>query len=75
MKLDLSNTFRERAEHCSRQSQLTKNIQLKKYWDDLAAEWLVLENADLGPDPLGQENPALSDLRGETTFVGYSSNY
>ena len=50
MKLNLSNTFCERAEHCSQQSQLAKDIQLKKYWDDLAAEWLVLENADLGPD-------------------------
>lgn len=50
MKLNLSNTFCERAEHCSQQSQLAKDIQLKKYWDDLAVEWLVLENADLGPD-------------------------
>ena len=50
MKPNLLNAFRERAEHCSQQSQLTKNIQLKKYWDDLAAEWLVLENADLGPE-------------------------
>ena len=52
MKLNLSNTFRERAEHCSQQSQLTKNVQLKKYWDDLAAEWLVLENAGLKPESL-----------------------
>ena len=50
MKHNLLITFRERAEHCSQQSQLTKDIQLKKYWDDLAAEWLVLENADLGPE-------------------------
>ena len=47
MKLNLSNTFCERAEHCSQQSQLAKDIQLKKYWDDLAAEWLILENANL----------------------------
>lgn len=50
MKPNLLNAFRARAEHCSQQSQLTKDFQLKKYWDDLAAEWLVLENADLGPE-------------------------
>lgn len=50
MKPNLSNTFRKRAEHCSQQSQLTKNVQLKKYWDELGAEWLVLENADLEPE-------------------------
>lgn len=58
MKFSESNAYRVRAEHCSQQSQLTQNAQLKKYWDDLAAEWLVLENADLKT-----ELPAMSTLR------------
>lgn len=38
MNFSVSDEYRARAEHCSQQSQLTKNVQLKKYWDDLAAE-------------------------------------
>ena len=53
MNFSVSDEYRARAEHCSQQSQLTKNVQLKKYWDDLAAEWLVLENADLEPEAPG----------------------
>lgn len=45
MKFNFSNEYHKRAEHCAQQSQLAKDAQLKKYWDDLAAEWLVLENA------------------------------
>ena len=44
MKFHLSNEYHARAEHCSQQARLTTDMQLKKYWDDLAAEWLVLEN-------------------------------
>jgi hypothetical protein len=60
MKHNLPNTFRERAEHCSQQSQLTKNVEIKRYWDELAAEWLVLENADLKP-----ASPAVKKLRAD----------
>jgi hypothetical protein len=45
MKFNVSNEYRKRAEHCAQQSNLTKDARLKKYWDELAAEWLVLENA------------------------------
>jgi hypothetical protein len=47
MNFSVSDAYRARAEHCSQQSHLTGNVQLKKYWDELAAEWLVLENAEL----------------------------
>lgn len=49
MKFNRSNEYRARASHCSQQSRLTQDTQIKKFWDDLAAEWLVLENtqADL----------------------------
>jgi hypothetical protein len=45
MKFNRSNEYHARAAHCSQQSRLTQDTQLKKHWDDLAAEWLVLENA------------------------------
>ena len=45
MKFNRSNEYHARAAHCSQQSSLTQDAQLKKFWDDLAAEWLVLENA------------------------------
>jgi hypothetical protein len=38
MKFDFSNEYRKRAEHCSQQSHLTKDAQLKKYWEELAME-------------------------------------
>jgi hypothetical protein len=48
MKFDFSNEYRKRAEHCSQQSHLTKDAQLKKYWEELAMEWLALENVQTG---------------------------
>jgi hypothetical protein len=48
MKFNVSNECHVRAEHCSRQSRLTQDTQLKKIWDDLAAEWRVLETAQAG---------------------------
>ena len=48
MKFSVSDEYRARAQHCLQQSQLTKDAQLKKYWDDLAAEWLVLTGMHAG---------------------------
>lgn len=45
MKFNRSNENHARAAHCSQQARLTQDAQIKKFWDDLAAEWLVLENA------------------------------
>ena len=45
MKSKHSSEYHKRAEHCSQQTHLTKDAHLKKYWDELAAEWLVLEDA------------------------------
>ena len=47
MKFNFSNEYRTRAEHCSQQSRLTKDAQLKKYWEELATEWLALENVQV----------------------------
>ena len=48
MKFNFSNEYRKRAELCSQQSRLTKDAQLKKYWEELATEWLALENVQVG---------------------------
>ena len=48
MKFNFSNEYHKRAEHCSQQSRLAKDAQLKKYWEELAAEWLALENVQVG---------------------------
>jgi hypothetical protein len=50
MKFSESAAYRARAESCAQQSQLTKNVQLRKYWDDLAAGWLILENSEVKPE-------------------------
>lgn len=47
MKFGVSDAYRARAEHCSQQSQLAKDAQIKKYWAEIAAEWLVLENSQV----------------------------
>jgi hypothetical protein len=44
MKFSISNAYRARAEHCWQQSHLTKDVQIKKYWDHLVDDWLALEN-------------------------------
>lgn len=43
MNFSGNNAYRARAAHCSHQSDLTKDAMLKKYWDDLADEWMALD--------------------------------
>lgn len=50
MTLSVARAFRARAEHCSQKSNLTKDAQLKKFWDDLADDWLALESSQLKID-------------------------
>jgi hypothetical protein len=38
------NAHRARAIYCSNQSDLAKDAILKKFWEDLANEWLALDN-------------------------------
>jgi hypothetical protein len=47
MKLSVPDTYRAKAEHCSQQSRLTNDTRLKKYWEQMAAEWLVLGNVQM----------------------------
>jgi hypothetical protein len=50
MKFSESNVYRARAAHCSHQSNLTDDARLKKYWDDLADDWLALADVVLDED-------------------------
>ena len=38
------DAYRERAEHCSQKSDMAKDEKIKKFWEDLADEWMALDN-------------------------------
>jgi hypothetical protein len=38
------NAYRARAEHCSQKSDMAKDEKIKKFWEDLADEWMELDN-------------------------------
>jgi CheY-like chemotaxis protein len=42
MKFAETSAYRGRAAHCANQSGLTQDTILKKFWDDLADDWLAL---------------------------------
>ena len=42
MKFSKTNAYRARAANCSHQSDLNTDTRLKKYWDELADDWLAL---------------------------------
>jgi hypothetical protein len=50
MKFSESNAYRARAAHCSHQSDLNDDTRLKKYWDDLADDWLALADVVVEKD-------------------------
>ena len=50
MKFSESSVYRARAAHCSHQSDLNDDIRLKKYWDDLADDWLALADVMVEKD-------------------------
>ena len=43
MKFEETNAYRVRAAHCSHQADLAEDRILKKFWDDLADDWLALD--------------------------------
>lgn len=43
MKFEETNAYRAHAAHCSHQSGLTQDTMLKKFWDDLADDWMALD--------------------------------
>jgi hypothetical protein len=50
MKLEETNAYRVRAAHCSHQAYLAEDAILKKFWDDLADDWLALDGTMLAAD-------------------------
>jgi hypothetical protein len=38
------NPYRLRAEHCSQKSDMARDAKIKKFWEDLADEWMALED-------------------------------
>ena len=47
MKFEETNAYRVRAAHCSHQADLAEDAILKKFWDDLADDWLALDSTML----------------------------
>ena len=47
MKFEETNAYRARAAHCAHQAGLTEDSILKKFWDDLADDWLALDSTML----------------------------
>ena len=47
MKFEETNAYRARAAHCAHQAGLTEDSILKKFWDDLADDWLALDGTML----------------------------
>ena len=47
MKFEETNACRVRAAHCSQQAGLAEDRILKKFWDDLADDWLALDGTML----------------------------
>ncbi len=43
MKFDETSAYRARAAHCAHQAGLAEDKILKKFWDDLADDWLALD--------------------------------
>lgn len=43
MTFEETRAFREHAAHCSSQRNLTQDDCLKKFWGDLADDWLALD--------------------------------
>lgn len=44
MTFEETRAYREHAAHCSTQCSLTQDGRLKKFWGDLADDWLALDN-------------------------------
>jgi hypothetical protein len=44
MKFEETSAYRARAAHCSHQAGLTQDTILKKFWDDLADDWMALDS-------------------------------
>ena len=50
MKFEETNAYRVRAAHCSHQAGMAQDTLLKKFWDDLADDWMALDSAMIAAD-------------------------
>lgn len=50
MKFEETNAYKARAAHCSHQAGLAQDSILKKFWDDLADDWLALHSTMVAAD-------------------------
>jgi hypothetical protein len=41
-----TNAYLERAKSCSRRSEMAQDVKIKKFWEDLADEWIVLNECE-----------------------------
>lgn len=64
MKFEETNAYRARAAHCAHQAGLTEDSILKKFWDDLADDWLTLDGTML----------AVKNARKKPSFAGHKQS-
>lgn len=50
MKFEEINAYGARAAHCSIQAGMARDTLLKKYWDDLADDWIALDSTVMAVD-------------------------
>jgi hypothetical protein len=54
MKFSETNAYRARAANCRYQADLNTDAKLKKYWEDLADDWLALADVVVEKDRRGK---------------------
>jgi hypothetical protein len=54
MKFDEISAYRARAAHCTNQAALTHDDIIKKYWSDLADDWIALDNTSIASRSFAQ---------------------
>ncbi len=54
MKFDENSAFSAHAAHCASKGQLSKDDAIKKFWGDMADEWIALANAMVEKDRYGK---------------------
>jgi hypothetical protein len=55
MKFNKDEIHRARADYCVSQAALARDDEIKKFWDDLANEWLEIDKRARGENMLQSE--------------------
>jgi hypothetical protein len=63
MKISISDNCHAHAERCLQQSHLSKDAQIKMYWEELATEWLALEKVQAGSPAIAISPRAAAAIR------------